>query len=99
MAYFVGIDIGTSGTRAIVIDHKGKVCGVGTAGHTCQSPHPQWSEQAPQEWWDAVKQAVPAAVKAAGVKPEEIAGVGLSGQMHGLVLLNKNNDVQRPAIL
>jgi xylulokinase len=99
MAYFVGIDIGTSGTRAIVIDQKGRVCGVGTAGHTCQSPHPQWSEQSPQEWWDAVRQAVPAAVKSAGVKPGDIAGIGLSGQMHGLVLLNKKNDVLRPAIL
>lgn len=99
MSYFVGIDIGTSGTRAIVIDAQGKLLGAGTAGHTCQAPQPMWSEQSPQEWWDAVKIAVPAAVKASGVKPEEIKGVGLSGQMHGLVLLDKNNEVLRPAIL
>ena len=99
MAYFLGIDIGTSGTRAILIDHKGKLCGVGTAGHTCQSPHPLWSEQSPAEWWSAVREAVPAAVRAAGAKPGEIAGVGLSGQMHGLVLLNSKHDVLRPAIL
>ncbi len=99
MAFFLGIDIGTSGTRAIVIDQKGKLRGVGTASHTCQSPKPLWSEQAPAEWWAAVRQSVPAAVKAAGIKPADIAGIGLSGQMHGLVLLDKKNDVLRPAIL
>ncbi|HEY3324082.1 MAG TPA: xylulokinase [Planctomycetota bacterium] len=99
MPFFLGIDIGTSGTRAIVIDQKGKLRGAGTAGHTCQSPKPLWSEQSPAEWWEAVKQAVPAAVKAAGIKPGDIAGIGLSGQMHGLVLLNKKSEVLRPAIL
>lgn len=99
MSYFVGIDIGTSGTRAIVIDSNGKFLGAGTGAHTCQAPHPLWSEQSPQEWWDAVKLAVPAAVKAANVKPADIKGIGLSGQMHGLVLLDKSNEVIRPAIL
>jgi xylulokinase len=99
MSYFLGIDIGTSGTRAIIIDQKGKLRGVGTASHTCQSPQPLWSEQAPAEWWAAVRQAVPQAVKNAGIKSSEIAGVGLSGQMHGLVLLDKKNEVLRPAIL
>ena len=99
MAYYMGIDIGTSGTRAIVIDETGNLRGVGTAMHTCQSPQPLWSEQSPTEWWDAVKSAVPAAVKAAGINPAEIKGVGLSGQMHGLVLLGKNHEVLRPAIL
>ncbi|MGD0094835.1 MAG: xylulokinase [Planctomycetota bacterium] len=99
MAFYLGIDIGTSGTRAIIIDQKGKLRGAATAGHTCQSPKPLWSEQAPAEWWTAVKQAVPAAVKEAKVKPADIAGLGLSGQMHGLVLLDKKNAVLRPAIL
>ena len=99
MPYFIGIDIGTSGTRAIIIDQKGKLRGSATASHMCQSPQPLWSEQSPAEWWSAVKQSVPAAVKASGVKPSEIAGIGLSGQMHGLVLLDKKNEVLRPAIL
>ena len=99
MPFFLGIDIGTSGTRAILIDQKGKLRGVGSASHTCQSPHPLWSEQSPAEWWAAVRESVPAAVKAAGAKPGDIAGVGLSGQMHGLVLLNKKHEVLRPAIL
>src|SRR6185295_19699048 len=75
MPYYVGIDIGTSGTRAIVIDETGKVLGSGTAGHTCQTPQPLWSEQSPEEWWAAVKIAVPAAISAARVKPDEIKGV------------------------
>ena len=99
MRFFLGIDIGTSGTRAIVIDSHGKLRGAGTGDHSCQSPLPLWSEQSPQEWWNAVVAAVPTAIKAAGVKPEDIKGVGLSGQMHGLVLLDKNNAVLRPAIL
>jgi len=99
MAFYLGIDIGTSGTRALIIDQKGKLRGAATAGHTCQSPKPLWSEQSPAEWWAAVRQAVPAAVQAAKVKPADIAGLGLSGQMHGLVLLNKKNEVLRPAIL
>src|SRR5437870_5747097 len=99
MSHYVGIDIGTSGTRAIVLDAHGKLLGAGTAPHTCQTAQPLWSEQEPMEWWDAVKVAVPAAVRAANVKPGDIKGVGLSGQMHGLVLLDKANDVIRPAIL
>jgi len=99
MPLYLGIDIGTSGTRAILIDHKGKLHGAGSASHTCQSPKPLWSEQSPLEWWSAVKEAIPAALKAAKAKPGDIAGVGLSGQMHGLVLLNKRSEVLRPAIL
>lgn len=99
MAFYLGIDIGTSGTRAVIIDGRGKLRGAGTGNHTCQAPKPLWSEQSPAEWWEAVKVAVPAAVKAAKVKPADIAGLGLSGQMHGLVLLDKSNQVLRPAIL
>lgn len=99
MSYFLGIDIGTSGTRAIVIDEQGNVCGVGTAPHTCQAPQPLWSEQSPLEWWKAVQRSVPLAIEGAKIKAENIAALGLSGQMHGLVLLNKKHEVLRPAIL
>lgn len=99
MALFLGIDIGTSGSRALLMDESGAVRGSASGSHTCQTPKPLWSEQNPAEWWVAVRQAVPAAVKAAGCKAEEIKGVGLSGQMHGLTLLDKNNHVLRPAIL
>jgi len=99
MAFFIGIDIGTSGTRAIVINEKGAVLGSASAPHSCQSPKPLWSEQNPSEWWEATKKAVPEAVAAAGVKPKQIAAIGLSGQMHGLTLLDAKNAVLRPAIL
>lgn len=99
MALFLGIDIGTSGSRALIIDETGAVRGSASGGHTCQAPKPLWSEQNPAEWWAAVCSSVPAAVKAAGVNPVDIKGVGLSGQMHGLTLLDKRNKVLRPAIL
>ncbi len=99
MALFLGIDIGTSGTRAILMDESGAVRGSGTGDHTCQSPKPLWSEQNPLEWWEAVKKAVPAALRSAGAKPEDIKGIGLSGQMHGLTLLDQANNVLRPAML
>ena len=99
MAFFLGIDIGTSGSRALLIDEQGAVRGSASAPHTCQAPKPLWSEQAPAEWWAAVRQAVPAAVQAAGIRPAEIQGVGLSGQMHGLTLLDREEQVLRPAIL
>jgi xylulokinase len=99
MSLFLGIDIGTSGTRALLMDETGAVRGSASAPHTCQSPKPMWSEQDPAEWWEAVKQAVPAALQKAGARPEGIKGIGLSGQMHGLTLLDKGNRVLRPAIL
>ncbi|GMV80192.1 MAG: xylulokinase [Planctomycetota bacterium] len=99
MAYYLGIDIGTSGSRALLIDATGAVRASASGEHTCQSPKPLWSEQAPAEWWAAVRKAVPEAVRKAGIKPEEIKGIGLSGQMHGLTLLDANNKVLRPAIL
>ncbi|MBI3831615.1 MAG: xylulokinase [Planctomycetes bacterium] len=99
MALFLGIDIGTSGSRALLIDERGAVRGSASGSHTCQAPKPLWSEQDPAEWWAAVRQAVPGAVKAAGARPEDIQGIGLSGQMHGLTLLDKADKVLRPAIL
>jgi len=99
MGVVLGIDVGTSGTRTLVVDENGAVLGAATAGHTCQSPKPLWSEQSPAEWWEATVQSVRAAMAAAGADPEEVKGIGLSGQMHGLVLLDADGKVLRPAIL
>lgn len=99
MAFYLGIDVGTSGSRAVIIDETGKVLGSASAEHSVQAPQPLWSEQDPAEWWKAVCSAVPRAVDAAHALPEQIAGIGLSGQMHGLVLLDKDEKVLRPAIL
>ncbi|MCZ7644987.1 MAG: xylulokinase [Planctomycetota bacterium] len=99
MALYLGIDIGTSGSRALLIDERGAVKASAGGGHTCQAPKPLWSEQDPAEWWAAVRKAVPEALKKAGARPAEIKGIGLSGQMHGLTLLDAKDQVLRPAIL
>lgn len=97
MAYLIGIDIGTSGTKVLAIDESGRVAATASAEYPLSTPRPLWAEQRAEDWWEAtcsclrqVLQTVPA---------EEVAGVGLSGQMHGLVMLDKSHEVLRPAIL
>lgn len=96
---YLGIDVGTSGVKVVLMDAKDKVAGSATAGLEVTRPHPGWSEQAPADWWGATGKAV-AELKAA--HPAEVAaveGIGLSGQQHGATLLDKNGSVLRPAIL
>jgi xylulokinase len=97
MAYLLGIDIGTSGTKVIAIDESGKLVASASAEYELSTPKPQWAEQNALDWWDASAKCCREIV--AQIGNEDIAGVGLSGQMHGLVMLDKNHDVLRPAIL
>jgi xylulokinase len=97
--YLLGIDIGTSGTKALVCDYKGKVLATADAPHTLLMPKPGWTEQRPDEWWDATVNAVKAVIRKAKLKPTQIKGIGLSGQMHGSVFLDKNGKVIRNALL
>ncbi|WP_022687107.1 xylulokinase [Sphingomonas phyllosphaerae] len=93
---FLGIDIGTSGVKAVVIDRDGSIAAQGTAALTVQRPHPLWSEQDPDAWWqatDAAVRALPADVRRA------VRGVGVAGQMHGATLLGADDRPLRPAIL
>jgi len=83
MAFLLGIDIGTSGTKALVCDLSGKVLATATAEHDIASPQPGWSEQDPQWWWEASVAATRKAVRQAKVKAGECKAIGLSGQMHG----------------
>lgn len=100
MSYYLGIDIGTTGTRAVLIDALGKVAGGQSTDHEpISSLFPQWAEQNPENWWVAVRLAVSKVLQAGKVRGDEIKGVGLSGQMHGLVLLDKNQQVLRPSII
>jgi xylulokinase len=99
MAYFLGIDISTTGSKAIVIDERGEIRATASSPHTLQSPRPLWSEQDPGQWWDAAGASTRAALELAGLAAEEVAAVGLTGQMHGLVLLDEAGEVLRPAIL
>jgi xylulokinase len=97
--YFLGIDTSTTSSKALLIDEEGKVVGVASSPHTLQTPKPLWSEQDPREWWEAVSASVKQVLMESGVGAERVAAVGLTGQMHGLVLLNEAGEVLRPAIL
>lgn len=99
MAYFLGIDTSTTSSKALIIDTQGKVIAVASAPHTLQTPHPLWSEQDPQEWWQAVSTSIKSALEIASVTGDQIDAIGLTGQMHGLVLMDDEGKVLRPAIL
>jgi xylulokinase len=95
----IGIDIGTSGAKAIAIDEDGKVVASATEEYGLDTPRPLWSEQDPERWWQATVVALRRLLLSPGVSADSIDGVGLTGQMHGLVLLDGNGEVLRPAIL
>jgi xylulokinase len=98
--YFLGIDVGTGGTRALVIDEKGRVIASATEDHRAfSSPQIGWAEQDPSDWWRACSVAVPKALTQGNLRGDQIACVGLSGQMHGAVLLDEQARVVRPALI
>ena len=99
MAYFLGIDTSTTSSKALIIDEVGNVIAVTSNPHTLQTPRPLWSEQDPREWWEAVSASIRSVLEKAGLGGERIEVVGLTGQMHGLVLLDEAGNVLRPAIL
>lgn len=96
---FLGIDVSTTGAKALLIDKAGKVLSSVTTPLTLQTPRPLWSEQDPLEWWSGVVHSIRQALGQAGINGEAVAAVGLTGQMHGLVLLDEAGEVLRPAIL
>jgi xylulokinase len=96
----LGIDVGTGGTRAVVVDDGGRVVASATEDHEpFASPHSGWAEQDPGDWWRACAVAVRAALERTGTQAGAIAAVGLSGQMHGAVLLGERDDVLRPSLI
>jgi xylulokinase len=99
MAYLLGIDIGTSGTKTLICDHRGQVLATATAEHDLYSPKPGWSEQDPRQWWSATCQATAAVLRKAKVKGDAVTAIGLSGQMHGSVFLADDDQPLRPALL
>ncbi|HZQ93817.1 MAG TPA: FGGY family carbohydrate kinase, partial [Candidatus Sulfotelmatobacter sp.] len=97
---YLGIDVGTGGTRALVIDTSGNVIASASAEHQhFASPKPGWAEQDPRDWWRACGDAVRQALQSAGLHPKDIACIGFSGQMHGAVLLDSADEVVRPALI
>lgn len=97
--YFLGIDTSTTATKALLIDERGEVVGVAATTYSYETPRPLWSEQNPSLWWDATIRSIEQLLKETGTAPGEIAALGLTGQMHGLVLLDESGEVLRPAIL
>lgn len=99
MAYLLGIDIGTSGTKTLICDEDGTVLATAMAEHPIYSPKPGWSEQDPVDWWNATCTATKAVLKKAKLKGRDISGIGLSGQMHGSVFLANGTKPLRRALL
>lgn len=101
--YLLGIDIGTSGTKTALFTAEGKLLASATVGYPLAQPRPGWAEQHPEDWWQAaargVRLVLAEAGAQAGVRPEEVVAIGLSGQMHGAVLLDKADAVIRPALI
>ena len=99
MKLFLGLDISTTGAKALLINEKGGVVSSATAPLTLSAPHPLWSEQDPRDWWNGIAKSIHQALKLAGVAGSAVTAIGLTGQMHGLVLLDEQGEVLRPAIL
>ncbi len=99
MSVFLGIDIGTSGTKTLAIDAKGRILAQAMATYPCHHPKPLWSEQDPDDWWQATVTSVRTVVKRAELKAADVKAIGLSGQMHGSVFLDRKNQVIRRALL
>lgn len=95
----LGVDIGTSGSKAVLIDHAGTVVASATDDYQMRTPRPLWAEQDPRDWWTATVSAIRQVLRDSGAKGEDVASIGLTGQMHGLVLLDGVGEVLRPCIM
>ena len=99
MDYLLGIDIGTSGTKGVLMDREGKIYARAEREYSIDIPQPGWAEQDPKMWWEATIQIIREVIKESKVNPKEVRGIGLSGQMHGTVFLDKNLQPFHPAII
>ena len=99
MAFVLGIDASTTATKAVLVDETGEVTGVGVSEYGFEVPHPGWAEQDPGLWWDGTVAAVRDVLTRTGAQGSDVAAIGLTGQMHGAVLLDQRDEVLRPAIL
>ena len=99
MTYFLGIDSSTTATKALLIDEAGRVVGVASSEYSFDAPQPLWSEQEPALWWSATVDSIRQLLHDTSVDATAVRAIGLTGQMHGLVLLDKAGDVLRPSIL
>ena len=94
---YIGVDLGTSAVKLLLMDETGEIHNTVTREYPLEFPRPGWSQQNPEDWWDAVSRGIPELL--AGFDAGQVAGVGAAGQMHGLVILDEADQVIRPAIL
>jgi xylulokinase len=99
MAYYLGIDVGTSGTKVLIMTGRARVVATATADHGISAPKPGWSEQDPADWWNATVKATRAVLKKSKIKASLVKGIGLSGQMHGLVITDGAGTPLRPSLI
>ncbi len=99
MNYLIGIDVGTSATKTVLFDETGRVTASVSKSYPLYQPQNGWAEQRPEDWRDAVLETVARVTSESGVKAEDIKGIGISGQMHGLVMLDEAGEVIRPSII
>ena len=98
--WFLGMDVGTGGTRAVVVDAAGKLVGTASSNHApFRAEHPGWAEQDPEDWWRAAQKAILGAIASTPEPKEPITAIALTGQMHGAVMLDENGAVLRPALI
>jgi xylulokinase len=98
--WFLGIDVGTGGTRAVLVDETGQVVSSASSEHApFRTPQPGWAEQDPEDWWRAAQEAICNAISRSSEPRQQIAAVGLTGQMHGAVMLDFNGKVLRPSLI
>ena len=94
---FIGVDLGTSATKLLLVDEKGEILNTVTKEYPLSFPQPGWSEQEPAGWWNACLEGIPELLQ--GFEAKDVAALSVAGQMHGLVVLDENDEVIRPAIL
>ncbi len=99
MAYVMGIDVSTTGVKALLVDSTGGVVGTATTDLPLSTPRPLWSEQEPVDWWNGAVNSIRRVLAECGTSGEQVVAIGLTGQMHGLTLLGDEGRVLRPAIL
>ena len=97
MKLYIGVDLGTSAVKLLLMDEQGEIKNVVSKEYPLEFPQPGWSQQAPEDWRKAVMEGIPELLQ--GFNGADVAGIGCGGQMHGLVILDKDDNVIRPAIL
>jgi xylulokinase len=99
LQYVLGLDVSTTGSKAVLVESNGDVVATATTEHPLSTPRPNWSEQNPSDWWGSTRESIRSVFEQSRVDAGAIAGIGLTGQMHGLVLLDADGEVLRPSIL